>query len=168
MQDLYYLVDSDVLITAKNRYYAFDICPRFWKSLLDCHQEKRVFSITRVRGELLRGKQDDELVHWVKSKVPTGFFLEEGIPEVVDAYGKIMVWLESHSHYSDPARAEFSRSADAWLVAFAHVHNAIIVTNERSAPNSKKNVKLPDVCQEFNVKQEDTFAMLRSLGVRFD
>lgn len=29
MQDLYYLVDSDVLITAKNRYYAFDICPRF-------------------------------------------------------------------------------------------------------------------------------------------
>lgn len=80
MPDLYYLVDSDVLITAKNRYHAFDICPRVWKSLLDCHQEKRVFSITRVRGELLRGKQDDELVHWVKSKVPTGFFWKKASP----------------------------------------------------------------------------------------
>ena len=28
-----FLVDSNVLIEAKNRYYAFDIAPGFWKWL---------------------------------------------------------------------------------------------------------------------------------------
>ena len=26
-----YLLDSNVFIEAKNRYYAFDICPGFWE-----------------------------------------------------------------------------------------------------------------------------------------
>ena len=51
-----YLVDSDVLITAKNLYYAFDLCPGFWKSLLHHHRESRVFSVDRVRKELLAGR----------------------------------------------------------------------------------------------------------------
>ena len=29
-----YLVDSDVFITAKNVYYAFDLCSGFWKSVV--------------------------------------------------------------------------------------------------------------------------------------
>ncbi|NOZ87967.1 MAG: DUF4411 family protein [Deltaproteobacteria bacterium] len=29
-----YVVDSDVLIAAKNAYYAFEICPGFWKGLI--------------------------------------------------------------------------------------------------------------------------------------
>ena len=28
------LMDADVFISAKNRYYAFDICPGFWDSLV--------------------------------------------------------------------------------------------------------------------------------------
>ena len=51
-----YLVDSDVFITAKNLYYAFDICPGFWKSVVHHHLEGRVFSVDRVRSELLAGR----------------------------------------------------------------------------------------------------------------
>ncbi|MCY4264956.1 MAG: DUF4411 family protein [Gammaproteobacteria bacterium] len=40
-------MDSDVLITAKNLYHAFDICPGFWKCLLHYHRGSRVFSIDR-------------------------------------------------------------------------------------------------------------------------
>ena len=29
-----FLLDSDVFIAAKNAYYAFDICPGFWKGEL--------------------------------------------------------------------------------------------------------------------------------------
>ena len=65
-QGQYYLLDSDVLITAKNRYYAFDICPGFWESLIEHHQEGRIFSISWVRSELLRGQRNEELVQWVK------------------------------------------------------------------------------------------------------
>ena len=35
--DQIYLVDSDVFITAKNLYYAFDLCPGFWKSVVHHH-----------------------------------------------------------------------------------------------------------------------------------
>lgn len=40
-----YLIDSDVLITAKNRYYAFPICPGFWDSLLHASFQGTVHSI---------------------------------------------------------------------------------------------------------------------------
>ena len=32
-----FLLDSDVFIAAKNAYYAFDICPGFWKGVLRAH-----------------------------------------------------------------------------------------------------------------------------------
>ena len=57
-----YLLDSDVLITAKNRYYAFTICPGFWESVLHGHSCGRLHSIDRVRQELLNGSEDDDLV----------------------------------------------------------------------------------------------------------
>lgn len=57
-----YLIDSDVLITAKNSYYAFTICPGFWKSLLHGHSHGHLHSIDRVKQELLRGHEDEDLV----------------------------------------------------------------------------------------------------------
>jgi hypothetical protein len=36
--DRRYIVDSNVFITAKNLYYAFDICPGFWKSIILQHK----------------------------------------------------------------------------------------------------------------------------------
>ena len=53
MVDQTHLVDSDVFIAAKNLYYSFDICPGFWKSVLHHRREWRVFSVDRVRSELL-------------------------------------------------------------------------------------------------------------------
>ena len=49
-----YLIDSDVFITAKNLYYAFNLCPGFWDGVLRHHRAGRLFSIDRVRGEILR------------------------------------------------------------------------------------------------------------------
>ena len=59
-----YLVDSNVLIEAKNRYYAFDNAPGFWEWLERAHRAGRVFSIEKVEEELLRG--DDELAKWAQ------------------------------------------------------------------------------------------------------
>ena len=42
------------------------------------------------------------------------------------------------------------------------------MTNEQSAPESRREIKLPDVCDQFEVKHENTFAMLRALSVSFD
>lgn len=163
-----HLIDSDVLITAKNLYYAFDICPGFWKSLLHHHRDGRVFSVDRVRNELLAGRSTEDLVQWVKNKVPKDFFLSAETDEVTHVYTEIMIWIQRHPAYLDHAKAKFATGADGWLVAYAQVHGAIVVTNEQPAPASKKDVKLPDICDEFNVPRQNTFEMLRVLGAQFD
>lgn len=72
-----YLIDSDVLITAKNSYYAFGICPGFWKSLLHGHSHGHLHSIDRVRQELLRGPKDEDLVQWVRESVSINIQVED-------------------------------------------------------------------------------------------
>ena len=52
-----FIVDSDVFITAKNTYYAFELCPGFWKGLIHQHQRGRNFSIDRIKNELLAGRE---------------------------------------------------------------------------------------------------------------
>lgn len=119
--DRLYLVDSDVFITAKNLYYAFALCPGFWRSLLHHHRQGRVFSVDRVRGELLVGSETEDLVRWVREEVPRGFFLPVDADAVVSAYTEIMMWVQRHGRYFDHAKAKFATGADGWLVACARV-----------------------------------------------
>ena len=163
-----YLVDSDVLITAKNQYYAFDLCPGFWTALLHYHAENRVFSVDRVRHELLAGRSNEDLFQWVENHVPEQFFLKADADEVGRVYTEIMLWVQRHVTYFDEAKAKFATGADGWLVAYGKVHGSTVVTNEQPAPDSKRVVKLPDVCDEFGVPWENTFVMLRALGAQFD
>lgn len=162
-----FLLDSDIFITAKNLYYAFDICPGFWVSLIRYHREGRVFSVDRVRSELLAGRKTEDLVQWVHDDVPSTFFLEVDTDEVTTVYTEIMLWVQRHSNYLDRAKAKFATGADGWLVAYAKVHGAKVITNEQPAPESKSDIKLPDVCNQFGVTPENTFTMLRTLGASF-
>jgi len=50
-----FLVDANVLIEAKNRYYGFDIAPGFWDWLDMANGRSIVCSIEPVRMELLNG-----------------------------------------------------------------------------------------------------------------
>ena len=168
MVDRTYLVDSDVFITAKNLYYSFDICPGFWKSVIHHHREGRVFSVDRVRGELLAGRKTEDLVRWVRDEVPEGFFVPVDTNMVVLAYTDVMMWVQRNPMYFDHAKAKFATGADGWLVAYAQVHGATVVTNEQSAPESRKEIKLPDVCDQFGVRRDNTFVMLRALNIHFD
>ncbi|HEU4970946.1 MAG TPA: DUF4411 family protein, partial [Gaiellaceae bacterium] len=67
-----YLVDSDVLIQAKNRHYPFDVCPGFWDWLDSAHKAGTIFSVAKVHDELCDGA--DELAEWAKAR--DSFFLD--------------------------------------------------------------------------------------------
>ena len=54
-----YLLDANVFIQAKNLHYSFDFCPAFWEWIDTEHAKGKVFSIEKVRDELIGG--DDEL-----------------------------------------------------------------------------------------------------------
>ena len=162
------LLDADVFIAAKNSYYAFDICPGFWKSLIHHHGERRVYSIDSVRRELLAGRKTEDLVQWVRRDLPADFFFDTDGEDVTDAYTEVMLWVQRNPQYLDRAKAKFATEADGWLVAYAMVHNAIVVTNEQPRPESRNRVLLPDVCTQFKVTYRDTFFLLKDLAIRFE
>jgi hypothetical protein len=163
-----YVIDSDVFISAKNGYYAFVICPGFWDSLLHHYEHDRVHSLDRIQQELLAGRKDEDLVQWVKNAVPDGFFVPTQDAEVIRAYQDIMRWVQRNPQYVDNAKAKFATEADGWLVAYARVTGVHVVTNEQPRPEARNRVLLPDVCNRFGVQFCGTFAMLKSLRVRYD
>jgi len=163
-----FLLDSDVFIAAKNAYYAFDICPGFWKGILRAHERGRTRSIDRVKGELLSGTKEEDLVQWVKKDVPATFFDDSNSDDVRSAYAEVMLWVQRNPQYFDRAKAKFATEADGWLVAYSMVNGAIVVTNEQPRPDSRNRVLLPDVCAQFKVPTKDTFLMLRELAIQLD
>lgn len=163
-----FLLDSDVFIAAKNAYYAFEICPGFWKAVLRAHRLDRARSLDRIRNELLSGRKEEDLVQWVRNGVPAAFFLDSNAEDVSSAYAEVMLWVQRNPQYLDRAKAKFATEADGWLVAYSMVHGTVVVTNEQPRPDSRNRVPLPDVCKQFEVPYKDTFLMLRELEAQFD
>lgn len=79
-----------------------------------------------------------------------------------------MNWARNESQFKPAAIDRFAEVADGWLVAYAQVHSAVVVTHERFAADAKSRVLIPNVCKQFNVDYLNTFEMLRQLGVQFD
>jgi hypothetical protein len=163
-----FVLDSDVFIAAKNTYYAFGICPGFWNGIIRAHADGRAQSIDRIRTELLTGREEEDLVQWVRRAVPEGFFDDANAPEISAAYADVMLWVQRNPQYFDRAKAKFATEADGWLVAYSMVKGTIVVTNEQPRPESRNRVLLPDVCAQFRVPYMDTFQLLRHLALRFD
>lgn len=161
-----YLLDANVFIEAKRRYYAFDICPGFWDSLVLHHSSGRIGSIDRVqRIELEKGK--DDLTTWVESALPEAFFAATDDEDVLRWYGEIIAWVQNHPQFFPEAKTEFAGSVDGWLIAYAKAKPVTLVTHEVLAPDARKKVPIPNVCEAFEVRYVDTFQMLRALETRF-
>ena len=155
-----YVLDSDVFMTAARTYYAFDVAPAFWKSLEREAANNRVRSIDRVKHEIDRGK--DDLKQWANGSFHAWFESTDDL-DVVDAYRQIMEWV-SREPFSPAAKDEFANAADGWLIAYAKAKACVVVTNEKPQ-NTKRKIKIPNVCQAFGVPYTDTFGMMRALGV---
>lgn len=158
-----YLIDTNVLVEAKNRYYAFDIAPGFWAWLQQAHQQSHVCSIEPVRDELLIG--NDELANWAK-EIPTFFRAIDR--ETTQNFPILSQWAESQD-FTQAARNAFTgNNADYLLVAYARTHQHTVVTHERSNPKARARILIPDACKAMNVKTTDTFNMLRQTGAQLD
>jgi hypothetical protein len=161
-----FLLDANVFIEAKRRYYAFDLCPGFWECLVWHHSGAcRILSIDRVKQELDHG--EDDLKDWAASSAPSSCFASTNDSSVIDEYGRIITWVQEQSQFLPEAKAEFAAGADGWLIAHAKVNNLILVTHETLAPEARRKVPMPNVCEAFAVAYVDTFDMLRELETSF-
>lgn len=160
-----YVLDANVFIEAKNRYYGFDICPGFWASLIALHDARRVFSIDRIRKELV--DQNDEIKDWIENQAPQSFFKKTADQAVVDAFQDMVQWVYSEHQFTDAAKMEFASAPDGWVIAYASANGLVVVTHEEYAPDVKRKVPIPNVCVEFDIEYANTFDVLRDLGEKF-
>lgn len=163
-----YLIDSNILIQAHRRYYPFDVVPGFWKRFAELAHTGIVKSIDKVKLEVVDNCGDGDLLKdWCIANLPNDFFLDTSI--ALQAYVKITSWATSSSNaYTVRAMEKFLATdyADSWLTSMALLdNNFIIVTEEISAPNIKREVKIPEVCDAFDLKYLNTIAFLRELKV---
>lgn len=156
-----YLLDADVLIDAKNRYYAFDFCPAFWDWVIDRNAAGLVFSIEKVSDEL-KGRAD-ELTEWAALRGDR-FFLRPG-PSTLPALATVSNWATAQS-YEPAAISEFFNAADYYLVAQALSLGYTVVTREVPSPSTKK-IKISNPCIGLGVKVMNPYEMLRVERARF-
>ena len=156
-----YWLDADVLIRAKNEYYAFEFGGNFWQFLERKGAEDIVASCRAVYDELL--KKEDELKAWAIRQHGNGFFWEPD-QQVQATNGTIGDYVAAN--YRPEFSAPFLAGADAWVIAQAAVNGGAVVTIEKPAPGSYKP-KIPDIARQFHVQTADPFAVLRTLGFHF-
>jgi hypothetical protein len=158
-----YLLDSNAFMEANRLYYAFDIAPGFWTWLASPTLADQLGSIEPVKAEISAGTGD--LVAWARAR-PEAFWLVD-TAEVVTAMTDIAAWVTDPARlYRQEAIDEFLDSADYRLIAHARATGSTVVTREQPAPDSKKKVKIPDVCHAFDVAWTDPFSAYRALGMR--
>jgi hypothetical protein len=156
-----YLLDSDVLMEARKRYYGFDICPGFWKWVERKYQNGTLLSVEKVREEI--GQGTDALVAWADNQ-PDGFFASPD-DQTQAAFATVSQWATTQN-YTERAVGEFLSKADFYLVSHALAHSLTLVTHERPADTVNK-VKIPNACVALGVDVLDPFEMLRRDGAAF-
>lgn len=160
-----FLLDATFFITAHRTTYPLDVFSSFWGKIKVMAGAGQICSIDKVKNELF--KNEDALKTWCEQNLPEDFFKFSDTS--FTEYAQIVNWAYSKldNPYTQSALDIFmdAEEADAFLVAFAKKHSLVIVTNEVSAPDSKRNVKLPDVCQAFGVCSILPVQLFREWGV---
>lgn len=156
-----YLLDTNVFIEAKNRFYGMDFCPAFWDWLIIQNQAGTVVSIEKVGDELQAG--NDELSAWALAR-GASFFMPPNTA-ILPALQEVSLWSRSQ-RYEPSAVATFLQIADYWLVAHAKAHGHTVVTQE-VPDNSTRNIKIPSACIGLKLPFVNVFEMLRREHARF-
>lgn len=102
-----YLLDANVFIEAKNRYYGMDFCPAFWDWLTAQNAKGTAFSIEKVGDELAAG--GDDLASWAVQQ-GNDFFIPPD-ETMLAALALVSQWVNKQQ-YRSAAITTFLQDAD--------------------------------------------------------
>lgn len=157
-----YLIDANTMIESKNRFYRFDVVPGYWDWLTQAHLDGRLYTVEAVANEVLG--TGDELSVWFSAQPQT--FTVNVTPDDYPALQTVSKWTQA-SDFTQGAKADFLASADYFLVAQALARQWVVVTFEKSEPNRKKKIKIPEACDALGVVYVNPFDMLRQEKAKF-
>jgi len=137
------------------RVYPRDVFPSAWEKLEDLAESEIIASTEDVLEEIK--SQDDDLLEWANDYEEIFYPLSEEIQ-----CGAIKV-LESHDNLVDLKKRK--SGADPFVIATAMVHSCTVVTEEQPSGGPNRS-KIPDVCQDYDIKCIKVLDMLRDEGLR--
>ena len=167
-----YILDTNTFITAKNTFYAYDIVPSFWSTLLGIFKTGKVKVIDAVADEIADGK--DDLTEWFGENIKK-YADNAGEAYVIQAkqegtvlqnYQDIANLVVQNTQYKESETDRFLSRADPWLIAAGKALNATIVTQEVLSGEGTRKVKIPDICQQVGVKYVNLFDMMRAVEIK--
>jgi predicted nucleic acid-binding protein len=121
-----YLLDTNVFIQAKNLRYGFSFCPAFWDWITRESCLGKVFSVDKVRDEIMEG--NDELAQWAGQYADSLFLALDA--SVLSAMRQISAWV-ADQQYTPAAKSLFLQDPDYYLVAQALAGGHLVVTHEK-------------------------------------
>ena len=156
-----YCLDANVLIQAWQKYYSPELCPEYWDNLDELGKSKRIFIPNAVRDEIIR--TEDDLSDWLKhSSIP----IKQITEPVTAALQNIYNSDPKHKFLVDNTKAR--SLADPWVIAHSIAEGATVVTKEEKVTQlNSKRIKIPNVCDNMNVRWINDFEFLREVGIRF-
>lgn len=155
-----YLLDTNIFVESRKNL-PMDVWTTFWSKLSELAMNGQVVSSIKVKEEISEGY--DELLDWLTSHVPDNFFLPvDGA--AIHVYSSLQNWAAG-GEYTDTAIEEFARKADAYIIATALSNGMTVVTFEKSEPQRRNRVKIPDACLAVGAECCDLNAMLRAIGI---
>lgn len=159
---LQYCLDANVFIQSQRQFYALDIFPVFWNFLDRQFVLEIICSSKLVYDELIEA--DDDLASWIKTGDRKKFFIE---PDESTQSEFVEIANYVNINYPQHQADRFLAGADPWVIAFSKAQVIRVVTQETLVPPTSRKVKIPNICQQFNVRWVNLFEMLRALKARF-
>ena len=154
-------IDTNVLVQAKNDYYAFDIAPGFWDFIATNAKLGILRSPIGVYTEIAKG--GDELTAWANTIKTINLFVSPD--QLTQSHFKDIANYVNKS-YEQLFSKPFLAGADPWVIAAAKATGGVVVTQERLVGIDSKKVKIPNICNQVGVSWMNSYEMLRSLGCR--
>ena len=103
---------------------------------------------------------------WVaKSNSKKNLFSIEKVSDELKALTEVSRWVNKQD-YEEAGKNVFLQGADYYLIAQAKAKNYTIVTHETPS-DSKKKIKIPNVCIGLQIKCMNVYEMLRKERARF-
>lgn len=155
-----YLLDSNIFIESRKNL-PMDVWTTFWRRLSELAMNGQIVSCIKVKEEIDNGY--DELSEWIKDHLPDGFFLQLDSDDL-SAYATLQNWA-ARRDFTDAAKTDFATKADAFIIAMALSKGMTLVTFEKSNPQRKNRVMIPDACSSVGAECCDMNTMLRALGI---
>lgn len=174
MENNIYLIDANAFLTPSKSYYRFSVAPGYWKQINELAKKGFIKTIDKIDKEV-RPREDhdkkDEIQLWYENEF-NGQILSTKKQGIVDEYVKIINHLYESEKYNEKAFLEWSSRediADPWIIATAKAYSYTVISFEKkinyNGGSPMSSAKIPNVCQDLNVKYTSLFNMMEQLEI---